>query len=967
MGGISSSIGPFSGINSGQLIEQLLSIEARPIKIAQGRLAQLQLQQTAILDINSRLSTLRDAASAFRTNKTFNMTKASSSDETVLKATSSTTAQAGTYQFIVDRLVSTQQLLSRGFADKSSTGVGATEFSFETSDARLDRDVSLSDLNGGSGVARGKIVLTEGSKSVTVDLSKAATVSEVLDAINGNGVVDVKATVKDGKIILKQAAGAAFSVSNASGYTTAESLGISGSSGVGGVLTGTSVYGLGEATSLSALNDGNGVGITSVTGSGAFNLNVKVTIAGVTSDVKVNLGEVYATEGGKQVLKETTVSTVGGVIKRINEAMSAAGKSFVTAGISADGTKLEISDSSNTVTDLQFSDNPTLHDGTAAALGLTSGAFGGHAYTSGRIFAGLNTTLASKLNGGKGISGDGVIDITARDGTSFTANIDLDGTLAQIAADIEAASGTGSNGKPRISVGVNEKGTGLVVTDNTGSTSSKLIITGTTDVDSALSLGISTGAAGVASSTVTSTNLQHAYVSRATLVGDLNGGKGLGTGKFRLTDSFGATVVIDIADDTKNIGQLIDEMNSQASGRGLKLQARINDNGDGIVVEEQVGSGPSGTLKIKIADETGSVATALHIAGEASGVNADNKINGSQERTVKFSASDTLEAIAKKINEANAGMTASIIKDGSGSSPYRLALSSTVAGRDGRVLIDTGATSLGLTTMEKGEDSRVFFGASDPAKAVLLTSSTNSLDGVVSGVTIDLKATSTAPVSLSVTTDSSGIESEVQDFVKAFNDIIGRIDQQQSYNADTRAKGPLLGDGSTNALRVALYNAIQAPTQNVTGRYKRLAEVGVTVGAGGNLQLDTDKFRKALSEDPKSVESLFTARVVDGSAGTIDLGNGITAVDPNASAKYSSLGVLGQVEELSKRYIDATSGLWTAKKKATDTLITTQNSRITDMNERLDARRGILQSQFQRMETAIAKLQQQQSALGSLG
>ncbi|MCC6426322.1 MAG: flagellar filament capping protein FliD [Phycisphaerales bacterium] len=966
MSGISSSIGPFSGINSGQLIEQLLALEARPVRIAQGRLSQLQLQQTAILDINSRLASLRDAAAAFRTAKTFNMTTATSSNDKVLTATSTTAAQPGTYQFIVDRLVTTQQMLSRGFADKSSTGLGASQFTFESSQARLDRDVALSDLNHGNGVSRGKIILTEGTKTATIDLSKAATVSEVLDAINGNGVVDVKASVQDGKLVLKHQTGLAFSVSNASGYTTAESLGIAGTSTGGGVLTGSTVYSLSGATTLGALNDGNGVAITSVAGTGAYNLSVKVTIAGNTTDVKVNLGEIFETVDNKQVVKETTVSTVAGVIKRMNDALDTAGFTQVRARISSDGSRLEMSDSSGTVTDIQFAENATLNDNTAAELGLMSGSYGAGVFTAAKVFAGLNTTLANRLNGGAGIAGDGVFNITARDGTSFTTTIDTDGTLTQIAEQLQTASGTGANGKPRISVSVNSKGTGLLVTDNTGLTTSNLIIQGTDGVDTADSLGISTGAIGVASATHQGDNLQHAYISRSTLLSSLNGGKGVGTGKFRLTDGFGVTAVVDIGEDTKNFGQLIDEINSQASAKNLKLKARINANGDGIVIEENVGTGPKGTLKLKITDETGTVAGGLKISGEATGLNADNKIDGSFERVVKFSASDTLEAISKKINEAGAGLTTSIIKDGSGAAPYRLSFAATTSGRAGRVLIDTNGFELSLNTMEKGDDSRVFFGSTDPAKAVLLSGASNTLDSVLPGVTIDLKSADPSPVALTIVSDSSGIEAKVNDFITTFNSLIERIDQQQSYNADTRAKGPLLGDGTTNSLRVAMFNTMQAPSHNITGRYRRLAEVGVEIGSGGKLTLDTEKFRAALAEDAKSVEALFTARVQDTTT-TIDLGNGITATDPNAAASFSSLGVVGQLEELAKRYIDPSSGQWTAKKKATDTLIASQNKQITGMNDRLEARRGILQAQFQRMEKAIAQLQQQQSALSSLG
>src|SRR5262245_28728816 len=137
MGGISSSTGLFSGINTQQLIEQLIAVEARPKVLAQQRVVQLQKQQAAWLDLNSKVQGLKTAAGAFRVNSVFKTNKAVSSDEQVLTATASITATPGSYQFIVDRLVSTQQVLSRGFANSTSTGLNAGTFTFESAQARL--------------------------------------------------------------------------------------------------------------------------------------------------------------------------------------------------------------------------------------------------------------------------------------------------------------------------------------------------------------------------------------------------------------------------------------------------------------------------------------------------------------------------------------------------------------------------------------------------------------------------------------------------------------------------------------------------------------------------------------------------------------------------------------------------------------------------------------------------------------
>ena len=62
----------------GKLIQQLLAVEARPQALAQIRLTQLQAQQAAFLDINTRLGSLRTAASSFRTENTFSSAAATS-------------------------------------------------------------------------------------------------------------------------------------------------------------------------------------------------------------------------------------------------------------------------------------------------------------------------------------------------------------------------------------------------------------------------------------------------------------------------------------------------------------------------------------------------------------------------------------------------------------------------------------------------------------------------------------------------------------------------------------------------------------------------------------------------------------------------------------------------------------------------------------------------------------------------
>jgi flagellar hook-associated protein 2 len=958
MSGISTGIGFFSGIDTASLIRQLLAIEARPREQAQARIAQLQLQQGAYLDLNARLAALREAAKAFRDQRTFQTRSVNSSDADILTATADTTAPNGTFQFIVDRLVTTQQVLSRGFGNAGTSALGATSFTFESAVARLDGDVALADLNGGAGVSRGRIIITDSAgASATVDLSRATTVGEVLEAINGNGSADVTATVSGGRLVVTDGAGGAgtMTIANAGGYTTAASLGIAGSA-VGGVLTGSVVYALGGNTTLASLNDGRGVYIRSTVGVGAAVWNFKIAING--ADVLINLGDVYENQtvnGQTTTVKvEGAVSTVQSAVERINEALADAGFSDVTASIDAGNGRLVITETSGTRT-ITVSENPTLNSSTAADLGILGTGVG--TLSGSRILAGLNTTLARGVNGGTGIAGDGKLFLTTRDGANYTIQIDhVNGSVQDIFDQVYAETG----GTVRMSLSA--RGTGIVVTDLTTGPGN-FIITGTAGEDSAASLGISTGPTGVASNTVTNANLQRQYITRATALASLNNGRGVGTGTFQITDSTGNAANVTVGNDTTTLGQLIDLINS----RGLKIIARINSQGDGVEIVEDNSQSPAGTLAIRIADSTGSVARGLNLAGTAAGTGAQNTINGSYERSVAFSAADTLNTVISKINAANVGVSAALVRDGAGATPYRLSLSSTASGVAGRFLLDTGAFDLGQTTLEAGQDARVFYGSSDAARAIAVTSSNNTVDSVLPGVRIDLHRRSDDPVTLTVARDTDAVLTGVNAFVTAFNTLVGRITEQTRYDETTRRAGPLLGDATAIELRSAVYRTVQGAGIATTGRFSTLAEVGVTVGTGGRLTLDEARFRAALDEDPASVESLFAARtLVDDTTQDVDGVPGVTVRNPNAGSTFSALGLMGQFEEMVTRYIDSASGVLTGRSRALDDQVRLQQARVTQFDARLAQRQAFLERQFQAMESAIGRLQTQQGALQSL-
>ncbi len=947
MGGITSGIGLFSGIDTASLIDQLIASQSRPQVLAQQRVIQLKTQQAAYLDINSRLNAFKTAAASFRVNDVFSTRTVNSSDESILTATASSAAVPGSYNFIVDRLVSTQQMLSRGFPSLDSSVVGIPSLTFESPAARLDANTALADLNDGDGITRGKIMVN----GTEVDLSTAGTVQEVLDAISE--VPDVTARVENDHIVIS----GVTALSEDTGAGILSSLGLNSYSGAASEQVGTSVFSMSSNTTLQSLNDGRGVSVRTTTGAGVFDFKVTIDTTGdgtPDTDVGIRIGDIEGTlldEEGEPILDdegeetfgviEGAASSVGGVVDRINDALNEAGYSEVTASINTTTGAIDIVDSLGRNFDI---DNEASNTDTANDLGIAGSYTGGTASGS-RILAGLNTKLVSSLNGGIGLgTTDGNLIFNTHDGLTLpTINI---GGLNDI-NDIINKINTDSGGA--VTASVNSNGTGIQIVDNTTSDgSSSLIISGTGGADTAAALGID---GTFADGATTGSNLQLAYLGEASLLSELNNGQGIGTGKFEIIDSNGAIALINISSSDKTLGDVIKSIN----GPNLEITARINDNGDGIIIEKDAGA--TGTLSITITNSEGTVATKLGIEGTAED-DANNFINGSFEKVVDFDTDASLDDVRDAINAAGVGVSASIVNTGIGTSPFRLNLTSERTGIDGRFLIDSGDFDMGFDVLNKGDDARVFFGSTDPATAVLMTSSTNQLDGVIQGVTIDLLSSSEDPVSISVATDANGIESKVNDFVAAFNAVIDGIDFRTRFDEETNARGVLLGDGTVLSLRNTMYSTIGRSNDGFTDTVNSLTEVGITVGSGGKLEFDSSKFRDAYAEDPQAVENMFTKQTLDNDDDE----------DPNTIDEpfFSELSVLGQLEEFAESYVTNIGGVLQSKSDSLDAQIKLQEDRIESIQKSLDNKRLILGRQFLAMEKAIGGFQSQGSSLSQL-
>jgi len=92
----------------------------------------------------------------------------------------------------------------------------------------------------------------------------------------------------------------------------------------------------------------------------------------------------------------------------------------------------------------------------------------------------------------------------------------------------------------------------------------------------------------------------------------------------------------------------------------------------------------------------------------------------------------------------------------------------------------------------------------------------------------------------------------------------------------------------------------------------------------------------------------------------------VTIRNPNAGTTFTRLGIMGQFEQLAERYTTTVNGVLTNRNRGLDSQIKLQRDRVVSFTDRLTQRRGIMERQFQAMESAIQKLQTQSSSLGNI-
>lgn len=261
---------------------------------------------------------------------------------------------------------------------------------------------------------------------------------------------------------------------------------------------------------------------------------------------------------------------------------------------------------------------------------------------------------------------------------------------------------------------------------------------------------------------------------------------------------------------------------------------------------------------------------------------------------------DSLATIAAKINDAGAGVTATVLKDLSGE---RLLIRSSDTGAANGFRIqstdDAAATgaSLGALAFDPAAGAtgmaanaaQYGLNAQATINGIPIDSASNTLVDTVPGLTLTLSQITTAPVEVAVGNDTTKQTDAINAFVKAYNAMNQLINAATKYDATAKSGALLQGDATTTGLQTAMRSMIGAISGGGSA-LQRLSDLGVSIAkdAAGDLAVDSTRLATAL-KDPAAVRQFFISAggASDGNAGFA------TRMSGFLQSAIGSTGVLG--------------------------------------------------------------------------
>ena len=245
--------------------------------------------------------------------------------------------------------------------------------------------------------------------------------------------------------------------------------------------------------------------------------------------------------------------------------------------------------------------------------------------------------------------------------------------------------------------------------------------------------------------------------------------------------------------------------------------------------------------------------------------------NSNSSITVTSTASTTLTQLRDSINNATDNAEASILYNGTG---YVLVIKGnsgasnevrvTPSGDSSSTLTNSfsyTASTKNLTQTVDGTD------ASFTVDGISMTRSTNTINDLYKGYTLELETTSSSAVNISSTQNLDNITSLLSSFVDAYNAIYLNITNMTSTSfSSDESTGPLSGDSLARTIQRELRNYSTKSISGYEGGPYSLSLLGIQTNRDGSISLNTNMLKNSFEAKPKIVDAIFKDQLISDNA-----------------------------------------------------------------------------------------------------
>ncbi len=309
-------------------------------------------------------------------------------------------------------------------------------------------------------------------------------------------------------------------------------------------------------------------------------------------------------------------------------------------------------------------------------------------------------------------------------------------------------------------------------------------------------------------------------------------------------------------------------------------QKRTANSSDPNVISATInGQASSGTYQVQVQSLASShtLATQAEFPSTSSIVGEGSlsfNVGGAVSTITIDATNNSLTGIQNTVNNANIGINATIINVGTG---HKLMFSALNSGAAHTISVSVtndadanNTDALGLSRLASNNMMETVV-ASD-ARLIInglsVTSSSNNIEGVIAGVTLNLRSSDAGNIkTIDIARDTTNLQTGVKDFVELFNALNSIISDLGAHTVPKDAKedavtGFLSGDSTLRTVNSAIREVMMATVPGLTGSVQFLADIGITTQLDGTLGLDETKLNAALATNPEAVGKLFAANAV---------------------------------------------------------------------------------------------------------